>query len=118
MHVILADHAVFQILGCLNGHIAACLDNVSRHVGEGAPAWVLLEDLGDRVEVSVRDEGPGIPDEWGLMGASVEAVVWMGITGYLLVLAGWDEPVNPDFAEPTWELPDWPQTSNEIQEGR
>jgi signal transduction histidine kinase len=42
--------------------VRACLDNVSRHVGEDAPAWVLLEDLGDRVEVSVRDEGPGIED--------------------------------------------------------
>jgi signal transduction histidine kinase len=42
--------------------VAACLDNVARHVGEGAPAWVLLEDLGDRVSVSVRDEGDGIPE--------------------------------------------------------
>ena len=33
-----------------------------RHVGEDAPAWVLVDDLGDRVEVSVRDEGPGIPE--------------------------------------------------------
>ncbi len=42
--------------------VGACLDNVRRHVGEDAPAWVLLEDLGDHVEVSVRDEGPGIPE--------------------------------------------------------
>jgi signal transduction histidine kinase len=41
--------------------VGACLDNVTRHVGEGAPAWVLLEDLGDRVAISVRDEGDGIP---------------------------------------------------------
>ena len=46
----------------LTAVVRACLDNVSRHVGEDAPAWVLVEDLGDRVEVSVRDEGPGIPD--------------------------------------------------------
>lgn len=40
--------------------VGACLDNVAVHVGAGAPAWVLLESLPDRVEVSVRDEGPGI----------------------------------------------------------
>ena len=42
--------------------VAACLDNVARHVGADAPAWVLVEDFDDRVVVSVRDEGPGIPD--------------------------------------------------------
>lgn len=41
---------------------AAALHNVERHVGEGAEAWVLVEDLGDQVVVSVRDEGPGIPE--------------------------------------------------------
>jgi signal transduction histidine kinase len=40
--------------------VRACLDNVSRHVGEDAPAWVLVEELNDRVVVTVRDEGPGI----------------------------------------------------------
>lgn len=45
----------------LTAVVAACLDNVERHVGEGAEAWVLLEAFADRVEVSVRDEGPGIP---------------------------------------------------------
>lgn len=39
-----------------------CLANVRRHVGEDAPAWVLVEDLGDSVVVSVRDEGPGMDD--------------------------------------------------------
>lgn len=43
--------------------VGACLDNVAVHVGEDAPAWVLLEDLGDRLVVSVRDEGPGIADD-------------------------------------------------------
>ncbi len=46
----------------LTAVVAACLDNVERHVGAGAPAWVLLEAFADRVELSVRDEGPGIPD--------------------------------------------------------
>ena len=40
--------------------VTACLDNVRCHVGEDAPAWVLVEDLGGSVVVTVRDEGPGI----------------------------------------------------------
>jgi signal transduction histidine kinase len=41
--------------------VAAALANVALHVGRDAPAWVLLEDVGGDVEISVRDEGPGIP---------------------------------------------------------
>jgi signal transduction histidine kinase len=41
--------------------VRACLDNVRLHVGDDAPAWVLLQAFPDRVELSVRDEGPGIP---------------------------------------------------------
>lgn len=40
--------------------VRACLDNVHAHVGPDAPAWVLLQALPDRLEVSVRDDGPGI----------------------------------------------------------
>jgi signal transduction histidine kinase len=45
----------------LVGAVRECLANVARHVGPSAPAWVLLEVLPDRVVVTVRDEGPGIP---------------------------------------------------------
>ena len=41
--------------------VEACLSNVRHHVGREAPAWVLLEEVGDDVVVSVRDNGPGIP---------------------------------------------------------
>jgi signal transduction histidine kinase len=40
--------------------VRACLDNVERHVGAEAPAWVLLEKDAGTVTVTVRDEGPGI----------------------------------------------------------
>lgn len=46
----------------LTAVVRACLDNVALHVGADAPAWVLVEDLGDAVVVTVRDEGNGIPD--------------------------------------------------------
>jgi signal transduction histidine kinase len=39
------------------------LVNVEKHAGEDARAWVLLEDLGSEIVVSVRDDGVGIaPD--------------------------------------------------------
>ncbi len=41
--------------------VSACLDNVRAHVGETAPAWVLLDAVPGEVVVSVRDGGPGIP---------------------------------------------------------
>jgi signal transduction histidine kinase len=38
---------------------AAALDNVRRHAGPDARAWVLVEDEGARVQLSVRDNGSG-----------------------------------------------------------
>ncbi len=40
--------------------VRAALDNTARHAG-GAAAYVLLEDEGECVVVSVGDDGPGIP---------------------------------------------------------
>ncbi|MFF4485662.1 MacS family sensor histidine kinase [Streptomyces sp. NPDC001544] len=42
--------------------VGAALDNVRRHAGEGARAWILVEDEPDEVVVTVRDDGPGIPE--------------------------------------------------------
>ncbi|TXS50895.1 MacS family sensor histidine kinase [Streptomyces sp. t39] len=39
---------------------AAALDNVRRHAGAQAQAWVLVEEWPDEVIVTVRDDGPGI----------------------------------------------------------
>ncbi|GAB3286930.1 DUF5931 domain-containing protein [Parasphingorhabdus pacifica] len=41
--------------------VREALANVERHAGPDANAWVLLEDLGDEIVLSVRDDGPGIP---------------------------------------------------------
>ena len=42
--------------------VRAALDNVRRHGGEQARAWVLVEDEQALVTVTIRDDGPGIPD--------------------------------------------------------
>ncbi|MGX1130095.1 signal transduction histidine kinase [Streptomyces glaucescens] len=42
--------------------VGAALDNVERHAGAQARAWILIEDEPGEVIVSVRDDGPGIPE--------------------------------------------------------
>ncbi|MFG2571858.1 MacS family sensor histidine kinase [Streptomyces sp. NPDC048481] len=42
--------------------VGAALDNVRRHAGDDARAWILVEDEPDAVIVTVRDDGPGIPE--------------------------------------------------------
>jgi signal transduction histidine kinase len=44
----------------LTDAVREALVNVGRHAGEDAKAWVLLEDLGSDIVVSVRDDGVGI----------------------------------------------------------
>ncbi|MGW1048020.1 MacS family sensor histidine kinase [Streptomyces sp. NPDC002586] len=42
--------------------VGAALDNVRRHAGAEARAWILVEDEPDEIVVTVRDDGPGIPE--------------------------------------------------------
>lgn len=44
----------------LTAAVGAALDNVGRHAGPAARAWVLVEDDVDEVIVTVRDDGVGI----------------------------------------------------------
>jgi len=46
----------------LTAVVREMLSNVDKHAGRDAKAWVLLEDLGEEVVVSIRDDGPGIPE--------------------------------------------------------
>lgn len=48
--------------GELAAAVGAALDNVRVHAGESARAWILVEDWPDEVIVTVRDDGPGIPE--------------------------------------------------------
>jgi len=78
--------------------VAAALDNVRRHAGEDANAWILVEDEGEEIVVSVRDDGPGMAPgrletarAQGRLGVaqSIEgrvrdlggSVVWSSVTG-------------------------------------
>ncbi len=56
--VILPAHAA----GELAAAVGAALDNVRVHAGEEARAWILVEDEPAAVMVTVRDDGPGIPE--------------------------------------------------------
>jgi signal transduction histidine kinase len=56
-HPVLVASAV---AGEVEAAVTNALDNVVAHAGEGARAFVLLDDLEDSVVISVRDDGRGI----------------------------------------------------------
>ncbi|MGW1022418.1 MacS family sensor histidine kinase [Streptomyces sp. NPDC002577] len=56
--VLLAPAAAKEVAAA----VSAALDNVRGHAGDGARAWILVEDEPDAVIVTVRDDGPGIPE--------------------------------------------------------
>jgi signal transduction histidine kinase len=45
----------------LDAAVGNALDNMAAHAGSAPRAYVLLEDLGDSLTISVRDDGAGIP---------------------------------------------------------
>jgi signal transduction histidine kinase len=49
-----------QVADELDAAVGNALDNVREHAGPHAQAFVLLEDLGDAVTISIRDDGVGI----------------------------------------------------------
>ena len=65
--------------------VDTALSNVARHAGTGAKAYVLLEDLGEEVIVSVRDDGSGIAP--GRL-AEAEAEGRMGVSKSILGRVG------------------------------
>jgi signal transduction histidine kinase len=69
--------------------VGAALANVDAHAGDGARAWVLLEDEGAELVVSIRDDGVGF-DHDRLAAAEAEGRLGVSrsITGRLRDLGG------------------------------
>jgi signal transduction histidine kinase len=89
----------------LTAVVRACLDNVARHVGPQAPAWVLVEETGGRVVVSVRDDGPGIPDGRLEQAAGEGRLgVRQSIRGRMADLGGQAELTTAAGGGTEWEL--------------
>ncbi len=69
--------------------VGAAVDNVRRHAGPGARAWILVEDEPEAVTVSVRDDGPGFaPGRLGEAERAGRLGVSQSIRGRLLDLGG------------------------------
>jgi signal transduction histidine kinase len=73
----------------LSGAAVAAIDNVRRHAGDGARGWVLVEDDGRAVRVSVRDDGTGFgPGRLALAAAAGRLGVSHSIVGRLRDVGG------------------------------
>lgn len=85
--------------------VVNALTNVERHAGPQARAFVLLEDLGAEVVVSIRDDGPGIP-EGRLAVAVAEGRVGVSksIQGRMAALGGRADLTTPPSGGTEWEL--------------
>lgn len=85
--------------------VGNALDNVANHAGPGARAYILVEDLGRDLVVSVRDDGIGIPD-----GRLAEAVtqgrvgVSKSIVGRIESLGGTAQLDTEPGAGTEWEF--------------
>lgn len=89
----------------LTAAVGNVLDNVAAHAGQGARAYVLLEDLGESVTVSIRDDGVGIaPGRLQQAAAEGRLGISQSIVGRLKALGGTAELTTDAGAGTEWEL--------------
>ncbi|MEU3569570.1 DUF5931 domain-containing protein [Kitasatospora sp. NPDC036755] len=75
--------------GELAAAVGAAVDNVRKHAGERARAWILVEDEPEAVTVGIRDDGPGFaPGRLGEAERAGRLGVSQSIRGRLLDLGG------------------------------
>lgn len=99
---VLLDAPVAAELGAAVGNV---LDNVRTHAGPDARAYVLLEDLGDSVTVSIRDDGVGIaPGRLQQAASEGRLGISQSIVGRLHALAGSAQLTTDVGAGTEWEL--------------
>jgi signal transduction histidine kinase len=69
--------------------VKEALSNVDKHAGPDARSWVVIEDLGDEVLLSVRDDGAGTtPDRLEQAGSDGHLGVSQSIRGRIADLGG------------------------------
>ncbi|GED96149.1 MacS family sensor histidine kinase [Gordonia crocea] len=94
-----------QVGAEIDGAVLNALDNVIRHAGPGARAFVLLEDLGDELVISIRDDGVGIePGRLDEAAADGRLGVAQAIVGRIEALGGRVELDSTPGAGTDWEL--------------
>jgi signal transduction histidine kinase len=77
------------VAGEVAAAVGAALDNVARHAGDGARAWVLVEDDAAMVTVTVRDDGVGMPpDRLAAAAGEGRLGVAQSIVGRMRALGG------------------------------
>lgn len=73
----------------LGGATVAAVDNVRKHAGDGARGWVLVEDDGSGVRISVRDDGTGFgPGRLSVAAAAGRLGVSHSIVGRMREVGG------------------------------
>jgi signal transduction histidine kinase len=78
-----------QAARALSGAAVAAVDNVRKHAGDGARGWVLVEDDGTAIRVSVRDDGDGFgPGRLAVAAAAGRLGVSHSIVGRLRDIGG------------------------------
>ncbi|BCQ10550.1 hypothetical protein JMUB5695_04008 [Mycobacterium heckeshornense] len=89
----------------LDAAVANALDNVRAHAGPDARAFVVVEDLGDAVTVSIRDDGVGIaPGRLEEAARQGHIGISKSIVGRIVSLGG-SARLHTEVGEGTeWEL--------------